>query len=72
MATVRFSEHVLRNELIDSMEAMVLLTYCIVKREKNALLYQYTDDKSVMKQIKLPTVNFEAAKKYCDEIAVSQ
>lgn len=46
---------------------MVLLAYSILKREKNALLYQYTDDKDVMKALKLPTTSFEAAKTYCEE-----
>lgn len=64
-------EHVLRNEFIDCREAMILLAYSISKREKNALVYQYTDDQDTMKELKLPMTNFEAAKKYCEENWVS-
>lgn len=51
---------------------MILLAYSILKREKNALVYQYTDDKDVLKPLKMPTTNYEAAKKFCEENAVSE
>lgn len=66
-----FSEHVLRNEHIDSREAMILLAYSIVKREKNALVYQYTDDKDVIERLQMPTTSYAAAKSFCEGKAVS-
>lgn len=67
-----FPEHVLRNEYIKCDEAMTLLAYSILQREKNALVYQYTDQKDVIKAMHLPRTSFEAAKKYCDDNAVSE
>lgn len=67
-----FSEHILRNEHIDSSEAMILLAYSIKRQHKNAILYQYTDDKEKMSPLKMPTTTFEAAKAYCETHAVSE
>lgn len=51
---------------------MILLAYSIKKQQKNAIVFQYTDDKEKMSSLKMPTTNFEAAKAYCEKHAVNQ
>lgn len=48
------------------------MAYSILKREKNVVVYQYTDNKEVMNELKMPTTSFDAAKEYCDSNVVSK
>lgn len=63
-------EHVLRNKFINCAEAMALLAYSILMKEKHAAVYQYTEDKNVIKSLSIPRSNFAAAEKFCNEKAV--
>lgn len=55
------------------MEAAVLLTLSIVKREKYVRVYSFTSDKTRLKPLAISEKdNFEKAYKYCVDNSVSQ
>lgn len=66
-----FPGHVLRNKHINCFEASVVLAYSILKREKDTILYSYTDKKEELLSLQsIPKTNYADALKYCEEKAV--
>lgn len=71
---MEFSESVIDNKHVNCLEASVLLMYSFFGRERNALVYTFTENSSELKPLHetLPKTTFSDAMRFCEDLVMDQ